>query len=83
MEQIIIRECPVCGTIRERAARVAEELRKEPGYHVELIDGDRGEFSVTIDGREVVRKGHKLPEVDEVTDIVRGAVPVGAIGDDG
>ncbi len=83
MERVVIRACPVCGTIRERAAHVAEELRKEPGYQVELIDGGKGEFSVSVDGREVIRKAEKLPEVEEVMHAVRDAVPVGAIGDDG
>ena len=62
---------------------MADELRKEPGYHVELIDGKKGEFSVSVDGREVIRKSKELPEVEQVVAAVRGAVPVGAIGDDG
>ena len=48
-----------------------------------MVDGGKGEFSVSVDGREVIRKGEKLPEVAEVVDAVRDAVPVGAIGDDG
>ena len=36
------------------AARVAAELRKEPEVQVETIKGKLGEFSVFIDGQEVV-----------------------------
>jgi hypothetical protein len=46
-------------------------LRKIPGVYVELIDGNRGEFTVSVDGREVVRKGQELPSVDEVVTAVK------------
>jgi hypothetical protein len=62
---------------------VAAALKKDRGYQVELIDGGKGEFNVSVDGREVIRKGESLPEVEEVVGAVRNAVPVGAIGDDG
>jgi thiamine biosynthesis lipoprotein ApbE len=38
------------------AARVADALRKEPGLSVDLIDGNRGEFTVLVDGRTVAGK---------------------------
>jgi hypothetical protein len=62
---------------------VAAELKKERGNQVELIDGEKGEFSVRVDGREVIRKGDQLPEVQEVMEAVRNAVPVEVTGDDG
>jgi hypothetical protein len=53
---------------------VAEELQKMPGLDVESVDGQRGEFTVLVDGREVVRKqGDALPPVEDVLAAVRGA----------
>ena len=36
------------------AARVAEELSREPGVEVETLKGGLGEFSVMLDGRQIV-----------------------------
>jgi len=33
---------------------------------VEVVDGDRGEMTVTVDGRDVVRKGDSFPTAAEV-----------------
>jgi len=41
---------------------------KESGVDVELIDGERGEFTVLMDGREVLRKGDSLPDVATIRD---------------
>jgi len=59
---------------------VAASLRKEPGLDVELIDGAKGEFTVLVDGREVLRKGEALPSVEEVQAAVRNAVKAKAAG---
>jgi hypothetical protein len=58
---------------------VAASLKKEPGLQVELVNGDRGEFTVSVDGKVVARKGETLPDVQEVLALVRKAGP----GDDG
>jgi len=50
---------------------VAEILRKEPGFDVELIDGDHGEFTVSVDGRTVAKKTDRLPPIDEVVAAVK------------
>ena len=50
-------------------------MRKEPGVEVEEIDGERGELTVTVDGREVAKKGDAMPSVEEVVAAVRKAVP--------
>ena len=52
---------------------MADLLRKEPDTSVRVIDGDKGEFTVSVDGREVARKGDSLPEPDEVLAAVREA----------
>jgi hypothetical protein len=54
-------------------------LRQEPGVEVELVDGNRGELTVLVDGREVARKGLLFkPSVEKVLKAVREAAPSGA-----
>ena len=51
---------------------MAEELRKEPGLEVELVDGNRGEFTVLVDGQVVAKKGLlSKPSVEKVLKAVR------------
>jgi hypothetical protein len=58
---------------------LAAALRQEPGLEVELVDGNRGELTVLVDGREVARKGLFFkPSVQKVLDAVRQANPAGA-----
>jgi hypothetical protein len=55
---------------------VADELRKEPGVEVELVDGNRGELTVLVDGRVVAKKGLIFkPSVEKVLKAVREATP--------
>jgi hypothetical protein len=43
---------------------------------VELVDGNRGELTVLVDGREVARKGLlSKPSVEKVLADVRGSTP--------
>jgi hypothetical protein len=60
---------------------VADALRREPGVQVELVDGAKGEFTVSVDGQQVAAKGGGgLPPVEEVLRAVReaGPAPAGA-----
>jgi hypothetical protein len=41
-------------------------LRKEPDVEVTLIDGDRGELTVLVDGQVVARKGESMPSAEQV-----------------
>ena len=51
---------------------MADALRKEPGVNVQSIDGNRGEFTVTVDGHVVAQKtGDDLPPIDKVLNAVR------------
>jgi hypothetical protein len=59
---------------------VADALRNEPGTTVQVIDGAKGEFTVSVDGREVVRKGDALPAGDEVLTAVRNATSAAGTG---
>jgi hypothetical protein len=45
---------------------------------VEVVDGQRGELTVLVDGREVARKGDSLPSLDEVRAAVKNAAPAAA-----
>jgi hypothetical protein len=58
---------------------VATELRKDPRLNVELIDGNHGEFTVSVDGKVVAQKGDNLPSVDEVLANVRKATHAAAV----
>jgi len=56
---------------------VAELLRSLPQTDVELVDGDRSEFLVAVNGHEVARKTDKdLPTETEIVEAVRRASPV-------
>ncbi len=60
---------------------MADALKKEPGFQVELVEGQKGEFTVSVDGREVARKkGDSLPDVQEVLSAVRQSQAVAAAG---
>ncbi len=52
---------------------MAAELKKEPGLEVEVVNGGRGEFSVSVNGKEVARKGESMPSADEIVAAVRKA----------
>jgi hypothetical protein len=59
---------------------VADLLRKEPDTQVEVVDGERGEFTVSVDGHEVAKKAESLPEPDAVLAAVRALTPAGSPG---
>lgn len=56
---------------------MAEELKRELGLDAELIPGDRGEFTVWVDRRQVASKHHdgEFPSGDEAVQAVRAALP--------
>jgi hypothetical protein len=54
-------------------------LRQDPENQVDVINGQKGELTVLVDGREVARKGDSMPSVEEVKAAVKRAeVPAGA-----
>ena len=58
---------------------MADALRKEPGVEVELVNGDRGEFTVLVDGQVVAKKGWIFkPSVETVKKAVQEARPAEA-----
>jgi hypothetical protein len=55
---------------------VADALRREPGVEVEVVNGNRGELTVQVDGRTVARKLLFFkPSVEKVLKAVREARP--------
>jgi hypothetical protein len=54
---------------------VAAALQKIPGLDVRLVNGAKGEFTVLVDGHEVIRKGEQLPSVNEAVKAVKEAAP--------
>jgi hypothetical protein len=52
---------------------VADALRKEPGVEVEVVDGNRGELTVQVDGKIVAKKAlfFLKPSVEKVLQAVR------------
>ena len=57
------------------AARAAASIKKELGVDAETVIGDRGEFSVLVNGQKVIGKGFLLlPSVKKVVGAVRTAV---------
>jgi hypothetical protein len=56
---------------------VAELIKRELGVEPELIEGDRGEFSVWVDNQMVAKKGWMLfPSDKKVLTAVRQAITV-------
>ena len=54
-------------------------MRQEPGVEVELVNGNRGELTVLVDGKEVAKKGLLFkPSVQKLLAAVREANPAGA-----
>ena len=54
-------------------------MKQEPGVEVTLVDGDRGELTVLVDGRAVAKKGLLFkPSVEKVLKAVREAAPAEA-----
>jgi hypothetical protein len=43
-----------------------------------LTDGQHGELTVSVDGRQVFQKGETLPSLDEVVHTVKGALATAA-----
>jgi predicted Rdx family selenoprotein len=54
---------------------VAELLKKELGVETNLVEGDRGEFTVWVDDEVVAKKGWLgFPDDEKVLEAVRSAL---------
>jgi hypothetical protein len=56
---------------------LAAAVKREPDVEVELVDGDRGELTVLLDGRPVAKKRFYLfmPSVQKVLASLRTVTP--------
>jgi hypothetical protein len=55
---------------------LAAAVKQEPGVEVELVNGNRGELTVLVNGQEVAKKRFIFkPSVDKVLAAVRDARP--------
>jgi hypothetical protein len=56
---------------------VADALRREPGVDVELVNGNRGELTVQVDGKTVAKKLLFFfnPSIEKVVQAVRESPP--------
>jgi hypothetical protein len=57
---------------------LAAALKKEPGVDVHVVNGNRGELTVSVDGKVVAQKGESLPTIEEVLSAVKKPVSVGS-----
>jgi hypothetical protein len=79
MKNVTIRRCPVCQDIGGLTKDVQTALKSEEDVKVNVVDGNKGEFTVEVDGRKVSQlRGDMLPSADEVTQAVRGDTRMGA-----
>ncbi len=55
---------------------MAEVLKAEPGVEVNLIDGKRGELTVSVGDHVVAKKGwFRMPDPEKVREAVRAEAP--------
>jgi hypothetical protein len=75
MKTVTITRCPVCPDIKGQTQQVVDGLRNESDTRVLGQDGAKGEFSISVDGREVARKAEALPNVQSAIAAVKNASP--------
>ncbi|HEY1187371.1 MAG TPA: hypothetical protein VGE74_06915 [Gemmata sp.] len=73
MKNVTIRRCPVCQNIGNHTDQVAAQLRNDPNTKVSVVDGNKGEFTVEVDGRRINgTNGDSLRDVSELANEIRG-----------
>jgi hypothetical protein len=77
MKKVTIRHCPLCPSIDGLAKEAATAIRRVGGLEMEMEVGAPGEFTVLVDGQEVIRNGDGLPSVVDVVAAVEGVVLIG------
>jgi len=76
MRKVTIRRCPVCQSIGSHTEHLVDELRKDSDLQVNIVNGEKGEFIVEVDGRPIKsRSGEWLRDVSELSAEVRGLSP--------
>jgi hypothetical protein len=73
MKNVTIRRCPTCSAIGGHTDQLAADLRKDPNVRVNVVDGNKGEFAVDVDGRRVTATdGESLRDVSDIAREIRG-----------
>jgi hypothetical protein len=74
MRNVTIRRCPMCQNIGSHADQLASELKGDPNIRVNIVDGNKGELTVEVDGRRINGKeGDLLRDPTDLAAEVRGA----------
>ena len=74
MRNVTIRRCPVCQNIGSHTDQLAADLRNDPNMKVDVVDGNKGEFTVEVDGRRInAMNGESLRDASDIVSEVRGA----------
>ena len=77
MQQVRIRFCKIWASYRPRAVRVAAVIKSELGVESELMEGNRGEFTVWVGDQQVAQKGWiRFPSDEKVLTAVRQALAI-------
>jgi hypothetical protein len=73
MRDVIIHRCPVCDNIRTHTEQLVAELRNVRGVGIDVMDGNKGEFTIEADGRRINgKKGDLLRDPTELAAEIRG-----------
>jgi len=75
MKKVMVRRCPVWRHPSKGMPPVCGSAAKGARVEVEVSDGNRGQFTVLLDGRVIAEKGESLPEIEQVVAAVRNATP--------
>jgi len=80
MRNVTIRRCPTCHNIGSHTDQLAAELRNDPDTRVNVVDGNKGEFTVEVDGRKVNgMRGDSLRDQSDLANDIRGRQTAGAM----
>ncbi|VTR95341.1 unnamed protein product [Gemmata massiliana] len=73
MKNVTIRRCPTCPNIGSHTDQLTSALRNDPNLNVRVVDGNKGEFNVEVDGRSINgTSGASLRTPEEVAAEIRG-----------
>ncbi len=80
MKSVTIRRCASCQNIGTHTDQLADDLRNDPDTSVKVVDGNKGEFTVEVDGRRVNgMQGDSLRDPSELANEIRGRTTAGAM----
>jgi len=80
MRNVTIHRCPTCQNIGSHTKELTDELRRDPDTRVNVVDGNKGEFTVDVDGRRINgMKGDSFRDSRELAEDIRGRRNAGAI----